>query len=69
MKRLHKGTPYDYSCPAVQDVIKACASYLVSIKEMLSHKQVHKICKQAKITPHHHQNPVEDHNVLQPNFR
>ena len=38
LKRFPKGIPYGYSCPSVQDVIKVCASYLVSIKKMLSRK-------------------------------
>ena len=51
LKRFPKGTPYNYSSPAVQDVIKVCASYLVSIKEMLSRKQIHKNLQANKNNP------------------
>ena len=41
LKNLPKLTPYDYSCPAIQDVINrrlcsVCSLYLASIKEMSS---------------------------------
>ena len=47
LENFPKDIPYDYSCLAAQDVINrrlcsVCHLYLSSIKEMSSHKQVHK---------------------------
>ena len=42
-----KGIPYDYSCPVVQEFINrrlcsTCGLYLASLKELASHKKLHK---------------------------
>ena len=53
MKGFPKGKPYDYSCPATQNITKRrlcskCGWYLASVKEVSLHKQMH---KKQKTTP------------------
>ena len=48
-----KGIPYDYSCPAAQNIMEKrlcskCGLYLASIKEVSLHEQMH---KKQKTTP------------------
>ena len=53
LKNFPKGIPYDYSCPAAQNIIEKllcfkCELYLSSIKEVSLHEQMH---KKQKTTP------------------
>ena len=53
LKNFPKGIPYDYNCPAVQNIMERrlyskCGLYLASIKEVSLHEQMH---KRQKTTP------------------
>ena len=53
LKNFPKGIPYNYSCPAAQNIIERqfcskCGLYLPSIKEVSLHEQMH---KKQKTTP------------------
>ena len=53
LKNFPKGIPYDYSCPAVQNIMERrlyskCGLYLASVKEVSLHEQMH---KRQKTTP------------------
>ena len=53
LKNFPKGIPYDYSCPAAQNIMerRLCSKYglyLASIKEVSLHEQIH---KKQKATP------------------
>ena len=53
LKNFPKGIPYDYRCPAAQNIMERrlcskCGLYLASIKEVSLHEQMH---KNQKTTP------------------
>ena len=53
LKNSPKGIPYDYSCPAAQNIMERrlcskCELYLASIKELSLHEQMN---KKQKTTP------------------
>ena len=61
LKNSPKGIPYDYSCPAAQNIMERrlcskCELYLASIKELSLHEQMNKKQRQRHlIFPLNHQ--------------